>query len=506
MKTSAIAVAAVLAAAIPYPAHAQASQTTRAIANIRGDLYSAQDGPDFTVFLATSDGIILGDPLNTGLAVWLKDELGRRFPGRPVKYVVQTRHDFERASGAWTFHDTAEIVSQETFDHERREAAFQLPLSLAGLDTNRNGRLEASEIRGSDREKLLRSLDVNSDGVVTPSELYSRVSAATTAYTSFRTIRLGGKTVELVHPGPFHAPDETVLFFPEERTLFAVETVSSLPASFHPDVRALLSWLRTIDALAFDTLITGSGDVQPKNELTAVHQDLEGLISTVSAGLRGGQTIDQIRARVPAENHVSELYESLRIVSTDVYGVALADLGNDGSFCRMLDPIRQPTCTSFGGTSPLGMLGFALNRGRIGGAIEIGTHQLAADTSDVFFASFSSRRDTELTFLLRYTTRVQRSFASAVAGVSISRARTTRTSTFIGAYPPGLPPLSSTYSQTETEAGLTGGVDFTLSLRPRLSVVVPLRLQYQPSAGPLWPPWHYRGGAGLQVSLARRVE
>ncbi|HEY6360991.1 MAG TPA: hypothetical protein VIX63_07785, partial [Vicinamibacterales bacterium] len=47
----------------------------RAITNIRGDLYRVQDANHYTVFLVTPAGIILGDPINTQAATWLKAEL-----------------------------------------------------------------------------------------------------------------------------------------------------------------------------------------------------------------------------------------------------------------------------------------------------------------------------------------------------------------------------------------------------------------------------------------------
>ena len=52
------------AAAQPRPA--------RAIEHIAGDLYRYQDNAHFSVFLVTSDGIIVTDPINRDVASWLK--------------------------------------------------------------------------------------------------------------------------------------------------------------------------------------------------------------------------------------------------------------------------------------------------------------------------------------------------------------------------------------------------------------------------------------------------
>ena len=51
----------------------------REITNITGDLYRVRNGAWATVFYVTSDGIILGDPINLAFSTWLKDQLAQRF-------------------------------------------------------------------------------------------------------------------------------------------------------------------------------------------------------------------------------------------------------------------------------------------------------------------------------------------------------------------------------------------------------------------------------------------
>jgi hypothetical protein len=57
---------------------------------VTGDLYKVQTGPGVqpvTVFLVTSEGIILADPENTNVTTFLKEEFARRFKV-PVRYVI----------------------------------------------------------------------------------------------------------------------------------------------------------------------------------------------------------------------------------------------------------------------------------------------------------------------------------------------------------------------------------------------------------------------------------
>src|SRR5262245_35149388 len=103
----------------------------REITLVRGDLYRVRDGRQFTVFLVTSDGIILCDPLSQPTAMWLKEEFAVRFPGRPVKYVLLTHHHFDRAEGAASFSPPAQRFAHREFNAELSKARRSLPESLA---------------------------------------------------------------------------------------------------------------------------------------------------------------------------------------------------------------------------------------------------------------------------------------------------------------------------------------------------------------------------------------
>jgi glyoxylase-like metal-dependent hydrolase (beta-lactamase superfamily II) len=76
----------------------------REIINVTGDLYRARNGNWYTIFLATPEGIILGDPINDDFAQWLKTELDARFDV-PVRYVVYSHSHFDHAAGGRAFAD-----------------------------------------------------------------------------------------------------------------------------------------------------------------------------------------------------------------------------------------------------------------------------------------------------------------------------------------------------------------------------------------------------------------
>ena len=279
-------------------ARAEAPAPARGITNIRGDLYRVQDGAHYTVFLVTPAGIILGDPINTQAATWLKAELARRFPNRPVRYVLYSHHDFDHASGASVFNDTAEVLGHADVNSELKRAQTAVPEFFAALDTNKNGRFEESEMTGP-FASLLSSRDRNGDGTVTPAELYTDVMPTEASYSRRRIITLGGKTVEMVHPGPAHARDMTVLLFPAERALFAVDflPVRALPFGFAPSTpEEVIASARVVEALDFDTFVPGHGNVGTKGDVVAFRQYVEDLTRAVREGINAGRTLEQIQA------------------------------------------------------------------------------------------------------------------------------------------------------------------------------------------------------------------
>ena len=122
MKIATMAAAALAAIAALAAAGAAAQPTpTRGIEELKPGLFRAQNDQHYTVFLVTSAGIILSDPISTEFAQWLRGELDRRFDV-PVRYVLYSHHHWDHASGGAVFADTAEFVG-----HEAMPAKLALP-------------------------------------------------------------------------------------------------------------------------------------------------------------------------------------------------------------------------------------------------------------------------------------------------------------------------------------------------------------------------------------------
>ena len=258
---------------------AQQRTPPREIVQVKGDLYRAGSGNWYTVFLVTPAGIILGDPIDERFSPWLKSELDKRFPGRPVRYVVYSHSHFDHASGGAVFADTATFVGHENMLRNLDGRFPQMPGDM--VDRNLNGVIDRDEIDIPTNTRpgvcgmfpgWFDLADHNKDGKITPQELQQHIVRPTIVYSDRMRIELGGKVVELVHPGVNHSDDATVMLFPGERAAFATEFIAdalvagnprSLPSACGPfDGSPLDQWIKsyhTVEALDFDVLVPGHG-------------------------------------------------------------------------------------------------------------------------------------------------------------------------------------------------------------------------------------------------------
>jgi glyoxylase-like metal-dependent hydrolase (beta-lactamase superfamily II) len=294
-----------------------------AIVRIAPDLYRANDGGWYTVFLVTPAGIVLGDPLNDTFAAWLKGEIHKRFR-QPVRYVVYSHSHFDHAEGGRVFADTATFVAHENMLRNLDGRYPQMPGDM--VDRNDNGFIDPEEIEIPTHTRpgdcgmfdgWFAMRDFDRDGKISPQELTRDIVRPTLMYSERMRIELGGKVIELVHPGANHSDDATVMLFAEQRVLFATEfladalvrdNIRSLPSACGPfDGSPLAEWIRsyrTVEALDFDVLATGHGaPLFAKADVTVTREFFEDLAAAVSAGMKSGKSLDELKQSVRLEKY-----------------------------------------------------------------------------------------------------------------------------------------------------------------------------------------------------------
>lgn len=272
------------------------------ITQVTDDLYSAaiyspRTGSHRTVFLVTDEGIVLADPISTEFATWLKSEFDERF-GVPVKYVLYSHHHWDHASGGAVFADTAIYIA-----HEGMAVALAalLPSNAVSRDANGDGLLHRSEVTRGYAARLDDGADTNGDDSLSGAEINVDIHPPELLYADRLTVELGGQSVELLHPGPAHSDDMSVLYFPEQRVGFGVDYVNIrlVPGALYLySFDQYASAVGTMLALDIDTVVPGHGNVGQREDLVEYMGFLRDLEAEISAAIADGQSLQQAQRSV----------------------------------------------------------------------------------------------------------------------------------------------------------------------------------------------------------------
>jgi glyoxylase-like metal-dependent hydrolase (beta-lactamase superfamily II) len=302
------------------------------IRKITDNLYRSGNGAWHSIFLVTSEGIILADPLNPAHAEWLKGELDTRFPGVPVKYIIYSHSHWDHIEGAAAF-PGATIVAQEGVLRNMDGRYPNMPGDM--IDRNGNGNFDREDIDiptladpgicGMSTQ-YFDQVDINKDGVVPPAEFQRNIVKPGLVYSDKLVLTLGGRTVELMHPGRNHGNDMTVVLFPEERVVFATDMIAdalvrddirSLPSACGPlDGHPMGEWIesyKAVYALDFDTFAGGHGGFFTKADVALPIEFLETLQREVQAAIDAGKSLEQMKQEITLEQYKDwAYYEMLR--------------------------------------------------------------------------------------------------------------------------------------------------------------------------------------------------
>jgi glyoxylase-like metal-dependent hydrolase (beta-lactamase superfamily II) len=232
-------------------------QPQRDITRISGELYRFRNGGYFSAFLVTPAGVVVADPIDADAARWLKAEIAKRF-AKPVKYLIYSHDHSDHISGGEVFADTAVVIA-----HENAKTVILIERRPTAVP----------EVTFSER----------------------------------MTVELGGKKVELIYLGKNHSDNSIVMRFPDERVIFAVDfiPVKSLPFRDFADayIDDWIESLRKAEALDYDILAPGHGQLGRKEDARAVRVYMEELREQVLRHVLDGKSVDEIKQLVAMEKY-----------------------------------------------------------------------------------------------------------------------------------------------------------------------------------------------------------
>lgn len=265
MKTLFIAVAILTAASLAQAQRGGGrAPQPQAIQQVKPGLYMITGAGGNSTFRVTSEGIILVDGKLPGEANYnALMALIKGASDQPIKYLIVTHHHADHTGNNQRFLDAGVKV-------------------VATENLNKN--------------------------LVTYVQDPKPAPASITYPGAEYTLKLGGVTVELHHFGRAHTSGDTVVYFPDLKTVCLSDTVTTGrtdPLIDYAGGGSATDWTNVLAGvlkLDFDAAIPGNGDVLTKADVQAYKTKFDTMIAKARDLVRKGVPKDQLLAQVKADN------------------------------------------------------------------------------------------------------------------------------------------------------------------------------------------------------------
>jgi glyoxylase-like metal-dependent hydrolase (beta-lactamase superfamily II) len=216
-----------------------------------------------SAFLVTDDGVLVIDTRQHPAHGRDLIERIRKVTDKPVKWVVVTHAHGDHYYGNPAF----KAIGATIIAHKD---------TMAGMIKN-----EALEFKR--RQRFFKTMHFD------PAEVKTVLPDIT--FDSHLTLRLGGRTVEIMHLGPGQNPGDTLVHFPHARALyvggpFSRKNWSNM--SFTPSVDGWIALLNQIAAMDVDFYLPGHGDVGTKQDVLDEAKLLADFQTEVKAAMARG--------------------------------------------------------------------------------------------------------------------------------------------------------------------------------------------------------------------------
>lgn len=226
------------------------------VVGVTHDLHVVRGAGGNVAILTTSAGAVVVDSMTFRIQGERLRELAERLTGGPVQALINTHYHQDHTHGNLGFAPGTRVVATE----RTREY----------LDA-----FDSRYWQGRGTETL-------------PSDLFA----------DERELRLGGKTIRAIHPGPGHTGGDLVVLFVEDRVvhagdLFFNRRYPRVDAEAGGSIRA---WIESIDrvlSLDFDVVIPGHGEVSDREGLVAFQRFLVEVLGLVEAALAKGLSLEE---------------------------------------------------------------------------------------------------------------------------------------------------------------------------------------------------------------------
>lgn len=223
------------------------SDVERSVVEVTGGIYRLQNNNHYSMVVLTGEGAVVVDPINADAANWIKSEVAK-LTDKPITHLIYSHSHGDHASGGAVIAENAEVIMQANAPEEL-------------------------------------------DGV-----------KADTRFQDEHTFSAGDKSFELTWLGPGHGTDLIAVVVKPSNVAFITDAVTPNRLPWRnfggANVDDMISQIKKIESLDFETLIPAHGSVGVKSDATNVRVYIETLKAEVLAGLNDGKSVDQLKEEI----------------------------------------------------------------------------------------------------------------------------------------------------------------------------------------------------------------
>lgn len=274
--------------------HGKVSASGAAVQEIGDGLYAfiGTKGAANSGFVVTDKGVVVIDTQGPRpLALKLREEI-RTVTRLPVIYVINTHYHGDHTFGNQYFNTARAIIAQR----ETREALIEKEKEQKAVFKRFFG------------ENSLEGF------VLTPPDI---------TFSEKMTLKIGSKTLLLIHTGPAHTGGDIYAYMPGERVVFTGDVLyrKRLPWLNDGSVEGALKALDELLALGAEVYIPGHGEVASREDVVEFRDYLTALVKEVKKMMGRGKTIEEIKAgiKLPAYATYMKYREWLPLNAEKVY-------------------------------------------------------------------------------------------------------------------------------------------------------------------------------------------
>ena len=241
---------------------------------------TAREGNSNCGIIVTSEGVVLVDSGHNPTDSREILAAVRKLTDQPVRFLIDTETHGDHTTGHWIFSPQALVINSDGATRDMLDGYN--PERIEGLRRQSPEMLEAAE----------------GYRLVTPHIEYS----------DKMTLRLGGKTIEILHLDNVHSGADSAVWLPEDRVLFSASAAGTRrlnnirPTVRISDIRAALKMMKDLNP---EVVVPGHGAPTTATMFDESERYYELLFDRMNALIRQGKSLDQIKAELKMPEYAS---------------------------------------------------------------------------------------------------------------------------------------------------------------------------------------------------------